>query len=125
MSSAALDIFKAWGEFSPDIEEFDLSCCCISASGGDVHHPKNAAWSLFYVINCYTGFKVVLLMGFGSFRSCVWVGRVFLSGTGLLRGTRLTAVAFLTGTGLLSGTRLTVWRLGMDRITVWQEDRHC
>ncbi len=63
-------------------------------------------------------------MGFGSFRSCVWVGRVFLSGTGLLHGTRLTYVAFLT-TGLLRGTRLTVWRLGMDRITVWQEDRHC
>ena len=55
----------------------------------------------------------------------MWLGRAFLSGTGLLRGTRLTAVAFLTGTGLLRSTRLTVWRLGVDRVTVWQEDRHC
>ena len=64
-------------------------------------------------------------MSFLAASGAVWLGRAFLSGTGLLHGTRLTAVVFLTGTGLLRGARLTVWRLGVDRVTVWQEDRHC
>ena len=108
-----VDIFKAWGELSPDVEGFDLSCCCISASGGDVHHPKNAAWSLFYVLKCFMGFKVFFLMGSGSFISCEWLVRAFLTWTGLLCDIQVLR------------SRLDMATQGRDRITVWQEGRPC
>ena len=33
---------------------------------GIVHHPKNAALSLFYVLKCFTGLKVFLLLGLAA-----------------------------------------------------------
>ena len=80
---------------------------------GDVHHPKNAAWSLFYVLKCFTGFKVFLLMGSGSFMSCEWLVRAFLTWTGLLRDIQVLRL------------RLDMATQGRDRITVWQEGRPC
>ena len=123
MSSAAVDIFKAWGEFSPDIEEFDLLIAALVPR--DRAPSKKCSRGLVLRVKMSHGFlKLSFLWGLAA-SGAVWLGRAFLSGTGLLRGARLTAVAFLTGTGLLRGARLTVWRLGVDRITVWQEDRHC
>ena len=48
MSSMVVDIFKALGELSPDIEEFYLLFAAL-VPRRDVHHPKNAVRTLFYV----------------------------------------------------------------------------
>ena len=60
-------------------------------------------------------------MGFGSFRSCVWLGRVFLSGTGLLID--IQVLRSRLGMATLGRDRLTVWRLGRDRPSVWRLGR--
>ena len=58
-------------------------------------------------VKMFHGFKVFLLMEIDSFGSCVWLGRVFLTGTGLLRSHQVLK------------SRLAMATLGRDRLTAW------
>ena len=79
MFSAAVDIFRAWGEFSPDIEEFNLLIAALVPR--DRAPSKKCSLGLVLRVKMSHGFKVVLL---GSFRSCV-------AGEGVLVRNRLAA----------------------------------